>query len=139
MKRNNVRLWLMFSLLVSTLWVCYFAATTERRGIESRVVLCHLEMDVIYNFLFPDEMSIRYLVKAEIASNVLDRIQRAGIGKDTCLRPYGDIGVLDPWGQPYHFRRCDGMADKNHSVIMWSSGKNEINEHCGGDDVVMLW
>ena len=129
----------MCFLLALTLWVCYFAATAEKRGIESRVVLCHLEMDVIYNFLFPDERSIEYFVKSEVANNVLDRIQRAGIGKNTYLGAHGDIGVLDPWGQPYHFRRCDGMADKHHSMIMWSSGKNEINEYCDGDDVVMSW
>lgn len=42
--------------------------------------------------------------------------------------------LLDPWGEPYHFR-LQNPQHNHFSVDIWSSGPNRINEEGKGDDI----
>jgi hypothetical protein len=46
----------------------------------------------------------------------------------------GDIRWHDQWGQPYQFAWSTATPER---LLIWSSGRNRINEWASGDDIVL--
>lgn len=70
---------------------------------------------------------------------------RAGTKPFRTLEVEGGARLVDPWGRPYNVDMLSNIPDERirqalagftaNGMIMWSSGKNGVNEHGSGDDI----